>query len=223
MTDTANVLVIVGPDPALSTQEVKEIAQQRRILVLTSAWEAAHRWGLRPTHLIGPTHPIPLEILTSWRQQGTSHLLAESTHPLGLLEIGLNFAITTGAWDIHILGLLHLPWQDALARLLLLARPAWAAARLHFRQGREVGYIVRYGEGTRITAGLGEAILLLPLSPKLTGVTTQGLTPIVRGATLDFGHVLTFTQSEEQAHILIGGGTGLLMWSLPKETGETRS
>ncbi len=218
MTEARDVVIIAGFDPALSPEEVEGAVRARRVLVLSEGWEGAHRWQVTPFALVGPVDPLPLDVLSSWQRAGTRVLPTSETTPHSALEMALNFAITTGARDIQILGGWTPPWQDALARLLILARPAWAAARVHFRIGNEVGYIVHHGEATHVRTAPGTRIVLLPLSAKVTGITTRGLHPALRDATVDFGHVLHLSTGSDPAYVLIGGGTALLMWSYSVET-----
>ncbi len=131
--------------------------------------------------------------------------------PETALEFALNYAITTGARDVLILGLIGESLAQSLSHLLVLARAEWGAARLTFVHGPETGYLLRHGETAVIHGSVGDPVTLLPLSPTATEITTQGLNPVQRGATLELGRVRHLTLMESPARVWLGAGRLLVL------------
>ena len=203
-------LILAGKVAQEDLPHLPSLGQGREVLVLARAWEMAHQCGCVPDRLVGPVDHVPSHIWREWRQRGAQHLPTYQDAAFASLEVALNYAITTGAKDILLLGLLEGTLAEGLGRLLLIARPEWAAARVSFLHRGEMGYILRHGEGVRIQ-GQGRRVGLLALSSRVTGLITQGLAPALHHAQLDFGHMQWLTSVEDVGHVWLGGGLALVL------------
>ncbi len=161
---------------------------------------------LAPEAVCGPPTACEPAVRARLRALGVRFLSGVSMAPWEALSQGLNYAITTGARDIWILGIGEEGLAQTVAYLSLLARPEWGAARLTVVHGCERGYILRHGEAAHIQGHLGETVMLVPLSPTVTEVTTRGLDPSYQGHTLQFGQPLQVQLVATTAQVWIRAG-----------------
>lgn len=127
------------------------------------------------------------------------------------LELALHFAVGNKADEILLLGLLGGRLDQTLANLLLLSRPEWSKSRLVVVEGLDTAYILHGGENLVIQGEAGDTISLLPLSPQVTGVTTQNLRWPLAEARLDFGSTLSISNEMTVSTAAIQIATGTLL------------
>jgi len=164
--------------------------------------------GLHPDVVIGDLDSLPEAVRDRLEAAGTQFLRFPRDKDYTDLELALQYALGQGAEDILLLGLLGGRLDQTLANVLLLARPEWDAARLWFAYGSERAYLLRGGESLTLRGRPGDIVSLIPLTPTVTGVTTQGLRWPLHNATLHFGHTLTVSNElvGEEAVVRVGEG-----------------
>jgi len=103
--------------------------------------------------------------------------------------------------------------DQALANVLLLARPEWAAVRMRVIEGNQTAWVVRTGQVSTITAAVGDTLSLVPLTPEVRGVTLCGVHWPLRDHTLRLGDTLTLSNvlTETSARVQVGAGILLVV------------
>jgi thiamine pyrophosphokinase len=118
-------------------------------------------------------------------------------HPAGKdetdLELAIRLAIAEGATEVDLLAVLGGRLDQSLANLMLLAQPEWASIRLRAIEGDETAWAVRGGQTVTIEGTAGDALSLVPLTPRVTGVTLAGVEWPLQNSSLRFGSTLTIS------------------------------
>lgn len=127
------------------------------------------------------------------------------------LELALHFAVGQNPERIQLFGLLGGRLDQTIANLLLLARPEWGSTKLIALEGPETAYLLRGGETQRIRGEPGEIVSLIPLSPQVRGVTTQGLRWKLREADLSFGSTLGISNELEKSTAKVAASDGVML------------
>ena len=205
--DSTQMVIFVGPPQRV---EATTWADRRVICTTTGVLPALER-GLLPEAVFALPETLDPAIRSRLRREGTRLVHPFRETALADLETALNYAITTGARDVLLLGM----WSDdpalALARVMLLARPEWGGARVWFVHGKHVGHVLRHGEGATMHGEIGSRVTLVPLSAVVTEVTGQGLVPALRYEELALGETRVLHLSEEEARVWIGAGRLLVV------------
>ncbi|NPA90059.1 MAG: thiamine diphosphokinase [Chloroflexi bacterium] len=189
-------------------EEVHRWLEGRWVLCADGGTLHALALGLHPDVVIGDLDSLPEAVRDRLEAAGTQFLRFPRDKDYTDLELALQYALGQGAEDILLLGLLGGRLDQTLANVLLLARPEWDAARLWFAYGSERAYLLRGGESLTLRGRPGDIVSLIPLTPTVTGVTTQGLRWPLHNATLHFGHTLTVSNElvGEEAVVRVGEG-----------------
>ncbi len=183
----------------------------RRLICTAATVPYALAHDLTPDAVIGPLTALEAHHRQRLHQAQARVLTPPDTTPQTALELALNYAITTGARDILLMGLVGERLADSLGNLLLLARAEWGAARLTFIHGDETGYLLRHGEAAVINGQTNDLVALLPLSPTATEITTQGLAPALRNISLELGRTEHLRLVESPARVWLGAGRLLVI------------
>ena len=101
------------------------------------------------------------------------------------LELALDLAIARGASEITILGALGGRFDQMLANVLLLAKPARAHVAAHIA-GADFDAWLAWERAT-IRGKIGETVSLIPLTERVEGIITEGLRYPLRNETLYLG------------------------------------
>lgn len=145
----------------------------------------ARRLGLRPHVVIGDFDSVS-PALRAWAGRQGARIVP---HPVEKdktdTELALEFAVAAGARAVELFGALggRLDHELANVSLLLRARAAGISMRI-----RDAGTIAFLANGrTNLPAQPGDVVSLLPLSRRVTGITTTGLFYPLHRATLREG------------------------------------
>ncbi len=138
------------------------------------------------------------------------------------LELALAYVVSHGAKEIFLFGLLGGRLDQMLGNVLLLTQPVWGGVRLFLFGEREVAHVLRDGEMALLHGQRGQVISLLPFSPVVTGVTTEGLAWPLRDAQLMFGSTwgLSNEMVAETARVWIRHGQLLVVHEMFVEDPE---
>lgn len=129
------------------------------------------------------------------------------------LELALDFAIQNGAEEVLLLGLLGGRLDQTLANLLLLTKEPYTSTKLIISASPDTAQLLRDHESMIIEAEIGDIVSLIPLSPQVDGVTTNGLRWALDNAKLDFGSTLSISNEMTipRASIKINAGKLLVI------------
>lgn len=100
------------------------------------------------------------------------------------LELALLHAAARGATSIDILGALGGRWDHTMSNVALLALPELLGRHVRLIAERQTLFLVR--DHAQLTGHTGDTISLIPLTPQVCGITTQGLRYPLTDATLHY-------------------------------------
>lgn len=169
--------------------------------------------GLTPHVVIGDMDSISESLRDSLSQKGAQFIVHPRDKDETDLELALKHAVSKDCEEILLLGILGGRLDQTLANLLVLTRPHWRPARLTAADGRDYATLLREGEGVHIEAQSGDTVSLIPLSPIVSGITTQGLRWPLEEAVLEFGSTLGISNemTGEAARVTVEEGLLLVV------------
>lgn len=194
------------PDPAwLATQA----AAADLVVAADGGAEALLAAGCRPALVVGDLDSLSAATVARLEEAG----VAIERHPREKDatdgELALRAALARGATVIRIAGALGGPRADqSIASLLLLVLPDLERADVALVTPTDTVRVLRAPVAHRLTGLPGDLVSLLPLSPRVTGVTTAGLRYALADATLEQGPTLGLSNEllATEATLEIGGG-----------------
>ena len=156
-----------------------------RVAADGGAVNARQYLALAPHVLIGD-----LDSLDDATRAWCAHARAETIqHPRAKnetdLELALDLAMTRGATEITLLGALGGRFDQMLANVLLLVKPASAHVAAHIA-GADFDAWLTWEHAT-IRGRVGETVSLIPLTERVEGIVTEGLRYPLRNETLFIG------------------------------------
>jgi thiamine pyrophosphokinase len=146
---------------------------------------AARRLGVRPHVAIGDFDSAS-QGFRSWATRVGAQIIV---HPVEKdetdTELALDYAIAAGARAIDFFGALGGRLDHELANVALLLKARAAGVSMSIREGRTIVFLADHR--SRLPAAPGDTVSLLPVSSRVTGITTSGLFYPLRRATLSRG------------------------------------
>ena len=169
--------------------------------------------GVKPDVVIGDLDSLPDAHQSDLETSGVDFIVHPRDKDLTDLELALDYAISKGAREILLLGLLGGRLDQTLGNLLLLSRQEWNRARLVVAHGYDRAYLVRSGEFISIKGQIGDLVSLIPLSPIISGVSIKGLKWPLSSAQIHFGSTLSISNEmvAPTARIEVGNGQLLVV------------
>ncbi len=169
--------------------------------------------GLTPQVVIGDLDSTTDEQRVSLTEKGTQFRVHPRAKDQTDLELALMHAVDEKAEEILLLGILGGRLDQTLANLLLLTRPEWQSARLTAADGLDYATLLRKGDELHIQTQEKDTVSLIPLTPKVEGITTRGLRWSLKDAVLEFGSTLGISNeaSGEAAKVKIRTGQLLVV------------
>jgi thiamine pyrophosphokinase len=167
--------------------------------------------GLSPNIVIGDMDSVSEAVHKTLSKEGAQFIVHPRDKDETDLELALKHAVSKGCEDILLLGILGGRLDQTLANLLVLTRPEWQSARLTAADGPDFATLLRNGETVRIEAQTGDTVSLIPLSPMVSGVTTEGLRWPLENAVLEFGSTLGISNEATGAIAEVRIGEGMLL------------
>jgi thiamine pyrophosphokinase len=130
--------------------------------------------GLVPSLLVGDMDSISPEVLAGLEAQGVEAVALSTAKDETDTEAALRLVLERGASEIIVFGALGGPRLDHLVgNLLLLTAPWLDAVRVKLVDGRHEVFLVK-GDSV-VTGRAGDIVSLLPLTPVVDDVSTEGL------------------------------------------------
>ena len=104
------------------------------------------------------------------------------------LELALQHAVEGEATELVVLGARGGRLDHELANLLLLGRPEWAGVRIRLLDGPEEACVIR--RQCSVQGQIGDPVSIIPMTPKVTVISTSGLERPLQNATITLGSTL---------------------------------
>lgn len=160
-----------------------EIASADLLVAVDGGAEALARLGVPPGLLIGDLDSISVGTRSSFEAQGVEVVVLPTAKDETDTEAALRVAIARGATEITVLGALGGPRLDhLLGNLLLLTSPLLDGVKARLVDDRHEVFLAN---GEVVFGGeQGDTVSLLPLTPRVESVVTEGLLYPLSGDTL---------------------------------------
>ncbi len=169
--------------------------------------------GITPHTIIGDLDSLPVETVAQMRAAGVEII----EHPVKKdetdLELALSLAITRGATEITLLGMLGGRLDQHLANLMLLTRPEWASARLRLVDGNQQAWLLRGSDCISPDGAPGDTLSVVVMSARITGLTITGAEWLLTGAEIPLGSTRTVSNTfiEPRVTVCIENGIALVV------------
>jgi thiamine pyrophosphokinase len=202
----SNVL-IVGGGPISQSQLRAELVEEPDLIIAADRGGSyLVELGTFPQVLLGDFDSLPEPVLQQMRAAKVEIKSFSVNKDYTDLELALDFAIKRGASRIHILGGLGERIDHTLGNIGLLLKPLALGIETHLMD--ESHDIVVTKDYLRLKRKPGWAVSLIPLSLKVTGITTTGLVYQLTKADLFFQSTRGIHNefNKETASIEVGEG-----------------
>jgi thiamine pyrophosphokinase len=180
--------------------------EQRPLIVAADGGALkAERLGFRPDVVVGDLDSLSASAVERLRRAGSEVLAHPPAKDHSDLELAVREAIGRGASELVIVGALGgRRFDHALANTLLLALPELAAIDVVVLDGEATLQVIGSGGPGRLvlSGAAGDLVSLLPLSPDVQGVTTDGLLypladeALVQGSSRGLSNVMLAERAE---------------------------
>lgn len=169
--------------------------------------------GIIPDFLIGDMDSVQPELIKDLQTKGTHLIVYPRDKDQIDLELALIYALEQGAHEVLLFGLLGGRLDLSLANLMLLAKDDWKDMSLVVADGPDTAYIMHGPDTNKIQGDPGDIVSLIPLTGKVTGVSSSGLRWPLKDADLELGSTLSISNEllEQSADVKIGIGKLLLV------------
>jgi thiamine pyrophosphokinase len=166
--------------------------------------------GVKPDLLVGDMDSISCAARARLDADGVETFVLPSAKDETDLEVALKMAVERGATSIDILGALGGPRLDhLLGAVVLLGAPWLENAHVRLRDHAQEAWL---SSGVAEIRGVpGDMVSLLPLSPEVEAVRTEGLLYPLRGERLAQAASRGLSNELVGEHARITNGAGLLL------------
>jgi len=171
----------------------------------------AQQAGITPQVVIGDLDSLDDAFVDRLRAAGSEVIHHPARKDETDLELALRYAVEHQAIQITLVGVLGRRLDQSIANLLLLSLPELAHIEVHVVDGNTHAWVVR--DQTTIAGRPGDTVSLIPLTDRVTGITTSGLEYPLEEGTLYFGRTrgISNVLTEPTAQVRIGSGLLLLV------------
>lgn len=166
--------VVVAGSSLAAELDAALFARADLLIAVDGGAEAVARAGLVPDVLVGDMDSISAATRSSLEEQGVEMVLLRTAKDETDTEAAFRLAVSRGAGEITVYGALGGPRLDHLvANLLLLSSPWLAAVGVRMVDDLHEAFLVK---GDVVFGGdRGDLVSLLPLTPEVREVRTDGL------------------------------------------------
>lgn len=178
----------------------------------------ARRLGLWPTVVIGDMDSIDAGLRTELENAGTEFVRHPVKKDATDLELALRHAVRAEADRITLVGAFGGRTDQTLANVFLLTADFLAGVRIHLVGAAWEAWVVR--DGVTFAGEVGDVVSLIPLSPRVTRVTTEGLYWPLDGADMVFASTLGISNQmlADNAGVEIADGILLVVHGRKEES-----
>lgn len=205
------VAVVAGSD-LTAELNAAALASADLLVAVDGGADALARVGLVPGILVGDLDSIGVHTRADLEARGVEVLLLPTAKDETDTEAALRLVVERGGDDIAVYGALGGPRLDHLVgNLLLLSSPWLASAHVRMVDDWHEAFLVK-GDST-FRGECGDTVSLLPLTPRVERVWTEGLLyplvhePLSQSATRGISNAMT----GEAARVTHGDGVLLLI------------
>jgi thiamine pyrophosphokinase len=207
------LLVLAGGDPV--DERLRQLLPEvTTVVAADSGLEQAARLGVTVDFVVGDFDSVDPGALAEAERAGATieRHPAEKDHTdleLALLtaqRLGAQRVVVGGGWGGRI--------DHALANMLLLASPAYAA--LHLEAIGSGGRVIAIHDRAELAGAPGALVTLLAVGGPARGVTTQGLRYALRGETLEPGSTRGVSNVLVESRATVELASGALLALLPE-------
>jgi thiamine pyrophosphokinase len=169
--------------------------------------------GIQPHVVIGDMDSLDSLARENLREANVDFLEYPRDKDQTDLELALAKAIQMGISEILLFGLLGGRLDQTLANLLILTRKEWEGVRLILKDGADTAYLMRNRDEIFLDGEPGDIVSLIPLTERVSEVTTQGLRWPLQERDLELGTTLSVSNEmvSQQAIIKICNGKLILV------------
>jgi thiamine pyrophosphokinase len=205
-------IAVVAGSSLTAQLDAAALASADLLVAVDGGAETLARAGLVPGLLVGDLDSITIRTREALEAQGVEVALLPTAKDETDTEAALRLVMERGADDITVYGALGGPRLDHLVgNLLLLSSPWLAAASVRLVDDWHEAFLVK-GDST-FSGERGDTVSLLPLTPRVEDVWTEGLLyplayePLSQSATRGVSNAMT----GETARVIHGEGVLLLI------------
>lgn len=205
------VAVVAGSD-LTAELDASTLASADLLVAVDGGADALARVGLEPGILVGDLDSISVRTRAVLEARGVEFVVLPTAKDETDTEAALRLVVERGGDDIIVYGALGGPRLDHLVgNLLLLLSPWLRGARVRMVDDRHEAFLVK--NDTAFCGEPGDTVSLLPLTPEVEDVWTEGLLypldhePLFQAATRGVSNAMT----GETARVTHGNGILLLM------------
>jgi len=182
------------------------------VVAADGAADALFAAGCRPGLVVGDLDSLPPATVALLEEAGVPIERHPREKDATDGELALRAAVARGATVIRVAGALGGSRADqSIASLLLLALPGLEAVDVALVTPTDTVRVLRGPVTHRLTGRPGDLVSLLPLSARVSGVTTAGLRYVLDDATLEQGPTLGVSNELVASEATIEIGTGALI------------
>ncbi len=178
-------ILIVANAPVEPDLRMSQLATNAAYIIAADGGALAlQRAGIRPHILIGDLDSLSEAHVTLLSESGTQVRRYRRDKDETDLELAINAAVELGATHIDLCCVLGGRWDHTFATIALLTQPSLNQLHVSIYADNQVLQIVH--DAVLIEGEIGHVVSLLPLTPKVTGISTTGLQYPLQEATLFF-------------------------------------
>ncbi len=175
-------LVVAGGSAEDLPSHMQALGQFDQVVAADGGVANARRLGLTPTAVIGDLDSLSKAQRERLQRAGVVFDVHRPDKDETDLELALLWCAARGANEIIILAAFGDRPDHTLGNILLLAHPRLQHLSVRLVSRRWQGFLSR-GEAT-LHGKPGDTVSLIPLSPRVTGIWSQGLQYALHGETL---------------------------------------
>ncbi|MFN5059735.1 MAG: thiamine diphosphokinase [Chloroflexota bacterium] len=180
-------ILIVANAPVVPDRRMQQLATQANSIIAADGGALAlQRAGIQPHILIGDLDSVSDIHVATLAGVGTEIRRFRRDKDETDLELALMAAVELGASHIDLCCVLGGRWDHTFATIALLTMPILRDIHVCIYADSQVLQIVR--DSVYIEGHTEHLVSLLPLTPEVTGITTDGLQYPLENATLYFEH-----------------------------------
>lgn len=203
---------IIIANGTLTASEI-ELDPHAHILAADGGAQHCLLLGIVPEAAIGDFDSLSAQEIRQLEASGTVLHRFPADKDETDLELALDYALSAGADEMVLYGLLGGRWDMSFANILLLAAPRYAGIRFQvITEGTNL-YILRGGESLDLVGEVGDTVSVLPLGMALNGLNYSGLAWPLENANLPHSSPRGISNSMEghSARISLEDGLALVI------------
>lgn len=210
---SSRTIIIANGQLSESSSLRQRISSADRIICADGGAHHARHMGLTPDIVVGDLDSLDPGLRAELQAAGVRFEVHPAHKDETDLELALRLAMAEGATNIEIWAMLGGRLDQTLANLLLLTRPEWNTAQVCMVEGNQTAWPMRGGQEMTIEGTPGDVLSLIPLSPRVAGVTLDGVKWPLRAASLRFGSTWTISNRliASVAHLWVENGLLLVI------------